>query len=287
MNVLVIGGGGRITDAIIDKLNKCNHRVYLLTGRREKSVPYKHVFEKYCFSYEDDSVKDIFESIKPELILFLGAYDTNFSWQRSRQDSVRYAASLMNVLSAYAMLGRGRFVYFSSQEVYSGSYPDCVSEREQVSPVGSKAMAVAQGESICDNYRRVQELDILILRFDHIYWIPRKGQEDGDICFKMCLEALKKGKISGSERKVFSMLYLKDAVELAFKVIMQETPKQSLYHISSMEEISEKQLAKLLVKEMGAGVTLVDTTVGEHYQLILDGSGYQEEYGQQIFTNYP
>ncbi len=286
MNVLLIGGGGRIADAIIDKLNKGNHRVYLLTGRREKSVSYKHVFEKYCFSYEDDSVKDIFESIKPELILFLGAYDPNFSWQRSRQDSVRYAASLMNVLSAYSMLGRGRFVYFSSHEVYSGSYPERVSEMEQVSPVGVKAMAVAQGESICDNYRRVQELDILILRFDHIYWIPKKGQEEGDICFRMCLEGLKSGKISGSERKVFSLLYLKDAVELAFAVIMQERPKQSLYHISSMEEISEKQLAKLLVKEMGAGVALADTSVGEHHRLILDGSGYQAEYGQQIFTNY-
>lgn len=286
MNVLLIGGGGRIADAIIDKLNKGNHRVYLLTGRREKSVSYKHVFEKYCFSYEDDSVKDIFESIKPELILFLGAYDPNFSWQRSRQDSVHYAASLMNVLSAYAMLGKGRFVYFSSHEVYSGSYPEHVSEMEQVTPVGVKAMAVAQGESICDNYRRVQELDILILRFDHIYWIPRKGQQEGDICFRMCLEGLKSGKISGSERKVFSLLYLKDAVELAFAVIMQERPKQSLYHISSMEEISEKQLAKLLVKEMGAGVALADTSVGEHHRLILDGSGYQAEYGQQIFTNY-
>ena len=208
MNVLMVGGGSRMADAIIDKLNKGNHRVYLLTGQREKRISYKHVFEKYYFSYEDDSVKDIFESVRPELVLFLGAYDTNFAWQRSGQDSMHYAASLMNILSAYAMLGTGRFVYFSSQEVYGGSYLDSVSETEPVSPAGEKAMAVAQGESVCENYRRTQGLDILILRLDRVYWIPGRGQEEGNICFKMCLEALKTGKISGTDRNVFSMLSL-------------------------------------------------------------------------------
>lgn len=286
MNVLLISGGSRIVDAIIDKLNKGNHRIYLLTGQREKSVSYKHVFEKYCFSYEDGSIKDILESIKPELVLFLGAYDTNFSWHRDRQDSVHYAAALMNILSAYAMLRKGRFVYFSSHEVYGNSYMDAIAETEPVSPAGLKAMMVAQGESICDNYRRTQGMDILILRLDHIYGVPKRGQEEGDICFQMCLEALKTGKISASDRNVFSMLYIKDAVELAFQVIMEEKPARPLYHISSMEEINEKQLAKLLIKKMGAGVSLVDNSVGEHHQLILDGREYQEEYGQKIFTNY-
>ena len=176
MNVLLISGGSRIVDAIIDKLNKGNHRIYLLTGKREKSVSYKHVFEKYCFSYEDDSIKDILESIKPELVLFLGAYDTNFSWHRDRQDSVHYAAALMNILSAYAMLRKGRFVYFSSHEVYGNSYMDAIAETEPVSPAGLKAMMVAQGEGICDNYRRTQGMDILILRLDHIYGVPKRGQ---------------------------------------------------------------------------------------------------------------
>ena len=47
MNVLLIGGGSRITDSIIDKLNKANHRIYLLTGHRDKRESYKHVFQRY------------------------------------------------------------------------------------------------------------------------------------------------------------------------------------------------------------------------------------------------
>lgn len=156
MNVLLIGGGSRITDSIIDKLNKANHRIYLLTGHRDKRESYKHVFQRYDFPYDDDSVKDIFESVKPEMVFFLGAFDRNFDWERERRESVRYTTSLMNILSAYSMVGKGRFVYFSSQEVYSGSYADNIPEVEVVSPRGFKAMAVAQGEEICGNYRRIR-----------------------------------------------------------------------------------------------------------------------------------
>lgn len=287
MNVLLIGGGSRIMDSIIDKLNKANHRIYLLTGHRDKRESYKHVFQRYDFPYDDDSVKDIFESVKPDMVFFLGAFDRNFDWEKERRESVRYTTSLMNILSAYSMVGKGRFVYFSSQEVYSGSYADNIPEVEAVSPRGFKAMAVAQGEEICGNYRRMQNLDILTLRLDHVYGIPRKGQHENDACFKMCLEALKTGKISASNRKVFSMIYLNDAVELAFRVIMDEGSRQDCYHISSMEQISEMDLAQMIAKEMGAGVNVIDNSVGEKYRLVLDAGRYKEEYEDyKIFTHY-
>ena len=64
----------------------------------------------------------------------------------------------------------------------------------------------------------------------------------------MCLEALKTGKVSASDRRLFSMLYLNDAVELSYTVIMAERPALSCYHISSMEEINEIQLVDLSSK---------------------------------------
>ncbi len=33
MNVLLVGGGSRMTDAVIDKLNKGKHRIFLQIGR--------------------------------------------------------------------------------------------------------------------------------------------------------------------------------------------------------------------------------------------------------------
>ena len=84
MDILLIGGG-QVADAMIDRLNKSGDRVYLLSGRRENGMSRKKVFERYDFSYEDDSMKDIFESVKPDVTVFLGAWDSNFDWQKARQ----------------------------------------------------------------------------------------------------------------------------------------------------------------------------------------------------------
>lgn len=164
-------------NAMIDKLNKNGHRVYLLTGQRNSKGSYKRVFEKYDFPYESGSIKDIFESVRPDVTVFTGAYDTNFDWETSsRQEAVRYIAGLMNILSACSMIKTGRFVYLSSEEVFGGSYVDRISEEEAVSPKGFRALALAQGEETCANYRKTQGTDTLILRFDHMYWIPEKGR---------------------------------------------------------------------------------------------------------------
>lgn len=146
MNTLLIGGGGRLMDAMIDRMTKSGDRIYLLTGSRERARNYKRVFERYNFTYEDDSVKDVFESVKPDLVVFLGAYDSNFDWANPRQESVRYTAALVNLLSAHAMTQKGRFVYLSSQEIYSGSYGGFIREEEAATPRGFRALALAQGE---------------------------------------------------------------------------------------------------------------------------------------------
>ncbi|MCI9598092.1 MAG: NAD(P)-dependent oxidoreductase [Firmicutes bacterium] len=286
MDIILIGGTSKMMNTLIDKFNKSGHRIFLLTGHREKRMSYKHVFEKYNFSYEDDSIHEILKSIKPQITIFMGSYDSNFDWSKAQQESMRYTAGLMNILSACSLIESGRFVYLSSQEVYGNSYINNVPETENVSPKGLKALTIAQGESLCDNYRKAQGLDTLILRFDGIYSVPKRGERQEDTCFKMCMEAIKHNSISASKRNMFSMLYLNDAVELAYKVIIDKEAKQFLYHISSMEEITEMQLAEAIRQNMGSSVEIIDNSVGENRRLVLDGQIYQKEYDQKIFTNY-
>lgn len=286
MEVLLIGNG-RLTEALIDRLNKNGDRIYLLTGQRETRPLRQRVFEKYNFPYDNDSVKDIYDSVKPDITIFTGAWDSHFNWQKARQESVRYTASLINILTAYSMLGKGRFVYFSSQEVFSGSFPKNLPESWKTDPKGFRSMAIAQGEEICANYRQNQGLDIRILRLDHLYSVPERGRPEADPCGVMCLEALKSGKIFASDRDAFSMLFVKDAAELAYKAIAAPELAQPIYHISSMEEINGLELARMVQSAMGGGIDLVDQSVGNLHRVILDGTAFSEELGQKIFTHYP
>lgn len=286
MEVLLIGNG-RLAEAIINRLNKNGDRVYLLTGQRENRPLGQRVFEKYNFPYDNDSVKDIFDSIKPDITIFVGAWDSHFNWQKARQESVRYTAALINILTAYSMMGKGRFIYFSSQEVFSGSFPQNLPESWKTAPKGLRSMAIAQGEEICANYRQNQGLDIRILRLDNLYCVPEKGRPEADPCGMMCMEALRSGKIFASDRDVFSMLFVKDAAELASKAIFASELAQPLYHISSMQEINGLTLAGLIQEAMGSGVEVVDESVGDVHRVVLDGSAFAGELGQKIFTNYP
>ena len=286
MVVLLVGGSSVLMDAMIDKLNKNGHRVYLLTGQKENRSSYRHVFEKYNFPYDSGSVKEILESVKPDAIVFTGAFDSNFSWETPRPDGVRYMTALMNILSAYSVLKKGRFLYFSSQEVFGGAYPYKIEEDETAAPKGFRAMALAQGEETCANFRKTQGTDTVILRFDNLYWVPEKGQTEDNPCFRMCLEALKTGKISANGRKSFSMIYLNDAVEQVYKLICAEDPKHACYHISSMKEIGEPALAQLIQEEMGSGIQVVDSTVGMESCLLLDGGRYAGEFDWKIMNPY-
>lgn len=286
MNILLVGGNGKITDAMIDKLNKGGHRVYLLTGQKGKKNSYKHVFERYDFLYDDENLMHIMESAKPDTVLFMGAYDTNFDWSKGRQESVRFTSSLINLLSVCSIMENGRFIYLSSQEVYGGSYGYNVQEKEAVSPKSYKAMAIAQGEEICSNYRKMQGINTVCLRVDSIYHVPQKGQEEHNPCFRMCMEALETGSISANKDHMFSMIYLNDAIESIYKAVIEQELKQPLYNISSMEEINELQLADFIREEMGTGVNIIENTMEDGKRLILDGSMFKDELGQDIFVHY-
>jgi nucleoside-diphosphate-sugar epimerase len=282
MNVLVIGGSGNVTNAVLEKLNKEGHRIYVLTGSEVKSFSYKHVFEQYSFTYESNSIREIFESIQPDVTIFMGAYDTNFHWKNAREESVRYTAGLLNILTGYSLVKCGRFIYLSSDLVYQQSYPDDIPEEEPASADDFRGMAISQGESLCKNYQQFEGLDIVILRMDHLYGIPNEPEEADNICGSLCIQALKTGKIEADSRNSFSMLYLSDAVDFLYQIIRAEKHAQSIYHLSSSVEVNEVDLALLIQKGIGMDISVEGHPGQELHRVVLSGEKFREEFSEKI-----
>ena len=129
MNVLLIGGSGSLVNKLIVKLKKEKHKVYLITGQRYRYEYYEKVFQRYDFPYDSETVFEIFMSVRPDITIFTGAFDTNFHWSEAPQkEAVRFSASLMNILMSYATVASGRLVYLSSEQVFEGSYELPVTE---------------------------------------------------------------------------------------------------------------------------------------------------------------
>lgn len=286
MNVLLIGGPGSLADNLIIKLNKEGHRIYLLTGDRFGKAPYQKVFERYNFTYDNACLNEIFESVHPDLTIFLGAYDTNFHWNNEETASVKFSSSLMNLLMAYAMLAQGRFVFLSSDAVYEQHYPEDISEDTETAPNGLRGMAFAQGEEMCESYRRNRGLDIITLRLDHLYSIPNSRKDVADICSEMCLQAFEKKKVIYQEDSSFSLLFLNDAVEFIYRVVSCKEHKRSIYNISASAEITQKQLAEIVQEAMGEGVEIVGekSEAGEK-RIVLSNLLFDTEFGNPFFCN--
>ena len=249
MDVLLIGGSSDLMNAVLNKLNKEGHRSYVLTGSRNVRESYKNVYEKYNFPYDCDCLKEIFDSVNPDVIQLAG---------------------LQNVMSTFATMKKGRLIYLSSQEVYSNSYPNHISEDLQTSAISLRGMTYVQGEDICRNYHQTMGL----------------GTGADYVCAQMCVEALRTGKIQANSHKMFSLLYQDDAVEFIYQIIRAEQTMHSLYHISSEQAVTEMELAQMVQKEMGKNAQIVNNTVGSEFRVILSAKLFADEFGMKIFHNY-
>lgn len=285
MVVLLVGGSGSLMDMLIHKLNKDRHRVYVLTGSRHSGYEYPHVFEKFDFSYDSDSIGEIFASAEPDVTIFLGACDTNFSWRDARKDAVRYMAGLSNVLSAYALHGKGRFIYLSSHEVFGRGSEKNITEDMPVSANNFRAMALFQGEELCRSYKDTNGIDTVVIRYDHLYGPPKKGEPAKDLCSEMMLEALTKKRILANDRYTYAMLYISDAVEFTYQIIKAEKTKYALYHLSSGEAVTQMDIARFVKKSMKGSVEIENHSIGESYRQVLDTARYAKEFNYKIFVS--
>lgn len=283
MNVLLIGGPGTFTDNLIIKLEKEGHRVFLLTGSKYTKGAYHRVFEQYHFAYDSGCLPEVFESVNPELTIYMGAYDTNLSWEEEKADAVRYLAGVTNILMGYAVRGGGRFLYLSSDSVYGADYDRDITEEEPVSPAGVRGMTLAQAEELCGSYHRDMGKDIIVLRLDHLYSIPENRAQVRDVCSRMCLQALEKNEIEASRGLVFSLLYETDAVEFIYRMAVAKKHNHTLYHIASPECLTQYELAEQIRDACGGEAQLQETHVQE--RRVLSGKLFESEIGNPFFCD--
>ncbi len=286
MNILLVGGPGSLINNLIIKLKKEGHRIFLLSGSRYKKPSYQKVFERYNFSYDSPCLNEIFESVSPDITIYMGAFDTNYDWQdveEEEHNATLYIAGLTNLLMAYARRRDSKFVYLSSHEVFHGQYDENISEKEPLTPDSHKSMALAMAENLCNDYRQYKLKDIITLRIDHLYSIPKWKKDVNNICARFCVEAIQKKTVSIVEGSSFSLLYEADAVEYINRLLMAEAQHSPVYNLSSSVEISEYDIARLVCsavagEEENENVEIiVKPQIGE--RRVLSNVLYDSEFG--------
>lgn len=284
MNVLLVGGSCSLINRMILKLRKEGHRVFLLTGDKYRHQVYEKVFERYDFGYDCENLNDILESVNADVTVLMGAFDSNYYWNEEARESVRFISHLVNILVTFSVVNHKRLIFLSSDEIYYGNYKYTIKEDEPFSGKGIRADTISQAEKICENFRVNKGLDIVVLRLDHLYSVPKEKKDVNNICAKMCLDCLKDGHIQARSNHVFSCLYESDAVEYIYCVVKNKKHDYNLYHLSSNEEISEMELASKIQKAMNGSSNIIVYTDSLE-RCVLSGNRFEKEFGVHAFGN--
>lgn len=284
MDVMLVGGASPMMRKLSLKLYKEGHRIYVLSGNRNPSERYEHVFERYDFPYSAESVKEVFRSVNPDVTILLGAFDSNLYENDIKREAIEYAAGLQNILLSWSALNKGRLIYLSSVEVYSGSYQISVTEAVKPIPSGLRSMMLLQAEESCRFYQERLNKDVVILRLDRLYDVPKdKNEAAFGICESKCLDAFRDGTVTYKRNYKYGLTYMGDAVESIYKVIACDKHNYGLYNISSSKAYSEFQIIDAISKSLKKEPEKFDNTLEEQNSVILSNNRFKEEFGFEIW----
>lgn len=135
---------------------------------------------------------------------------------------------------------------------------------------------------MCGNFRKNWELDIIILRLDHLYSIPKSPEQMDRVCAAMCQKAFETGYIQADPDRVCSLLYESDAVEFIYHAAAARKTAASLYHLSSSMPVSEWELAEILQKKMGGEIEIREIQREGPVRKVLSNKRFTEEFGVSV-----
>jgi nucleoside-diphosphate-sugar epimerase len=281
VKVLLVGEANRVTRSIVDKLHKEGHKVSVLC--RDNTKTYRHIYEKYIFDYGNPCVKDVFESVNPDLTIFGGAFDTGFDWGREQDAFLYYTTALSNVISAYSQLGRGRFVYLSSETVYdaNASLEELPAYKTMADITRSRA--VRQGETTCANYEMATGCDVVVLRIENLSFAPENLSEIINECGRMCVETLNDNELHATGHGM-ALLALSDAVEFMYRLFVAEKHRRDVYLLRSRDEVRESEAIDEINRAFAIRVPVKLENVQEYIWIEeLEVYDYGEEFPMDIY----
>lgn len=285
MKVFIVGKYNTFLDELIKKLHKENDKIYVLTGDKYRGSKPSRVFEQYIFPYSSDSLVEILDSVRPDVILFTGAYDSNFQWHNIRNESMHYLSGLINIILSAESHKIKRFIYLSSHQVYETHSDVPIPANAKTTTNDYTGIAIAQGEELCRHFNETTDLDISVLRIDNLYKLPANREEVNDICSVLCLEAIQKGSVTINSNRTFSMLNVSDAVFGIYDFIHATEHKNFIYHLSSSQPVTQIEIANI-IQSIDNSIVVQDETADGRQQIVLDNTEFNQEFHFRVFHTY-
>lgn len=168
MRTLVTGGAGFIGCAVIEKLQREGHEIFVLDnlsfGKREFiSVPDRHFI---CTDIRDKSgVDQAFEQIRPDTVIHLAAvHFIPYCNEHPFESSDINIRGTIHILEACRRYGVKQVFFASTAAVYP-IYDEAVSEKHPTGPLDIYGLSKLTGEHLCNEFHLQTGVPVVICRF--------------------------------------------------------------------------------------------------------------------------
>ena len=168
MKTLVTGGAGFIGCAVIDKLQREGHEIFVIDnlsfGKREFiNIPDTNFFHVDILDRE--KVDKIFADIKPEIVIHLAAvHFIPYCNQHPYESSDINIRGTTHILNACRKNGVGKIFFASTAAVYP-IYDEAVTEKHQTGPLDIYGLSKLTGEHLLNEFHLMTGVPTIVCRF--------------------------------------------------------------------------------------------------------------------------
>ncbi len=168
MKTLVTGGAGFIGSAVIDKLQREGHEIFVVDnlsfGKRAFiDVPDDRFFENDILDLH--AMEKIFNDIRPQIVILLAAvHFIPYCNQHPYESSDINIRGTMHVLDCCRRFGV-RQVFFASTAAVYPIYDEAVSETHATGPLDIYGLSKLTGEHLCSEFHLRTNVPTIVCRF--------------------------------------------------------------------------------------------------------------------------
>jgi UDP-glucose 4-epimerase len=168
MKTLITGGAGFIGSAVISKLQKENHEIFVIDnlsfGKREFiSVPDRHFF--HIDIRDKEKIDEAFATIQPDIVIHLAAvHFIPYCNQHPYESSDINIRGTTHILQACQKQKIKKLFFASTAAVYP-IYDEAVTEKHQTGPLDIYGLSKLTGEHLCNEFHLMTGTPTIICRF--------------------------------------------------------------------------------------------------------------------------
>lgn len=267
MRILYIGQSDRFASSLIDKYSKEGNSISIISSNVfTKEVEPKLNFNHYQFNANSTKIDKIFNSVKPEVIVFGGELLGVYEWTYTDETN-SYLSTLLNVLNTCANYKVKKILYLSSIEVYKNLNSHLISEDGgEISPSTYKGLLCAQGETLVHNFCFLQNIEYVLLRFGNLYG-NKINDSKNDFLSELVYKINTSSSIEVNINKYYTPLSLNDAAEAVYRATLNTS--YNIYNVTSLEHFNEYELYEKIKSILNKHTKLIPVH-GEQYNYNID-----------------